>query len=465
MNLKPIHQQVVVVVGCTSGIGLETALQFARRGAKLVLAGRGEDDLLATFKAVRAEGVEAVTVEADVTELEQMHAVANAAVEKFGRIDTWAHIAGVPLYAKVEDINPEDFRRVLDVNLNGVLNGILAALPHLKREGQGALIVVSSVDARIPLPYQGPYVASKQGLQGLLDTLRIELKHDGYPITVTNIKPATISTPFFEKAKTYTGFEPDLLPPIYNARSVADAIVYAAAHPVRELNVGGASTIFQASRKISPALTDSAIQLVAFKGQESEIAKSPEDDNNLWGHIEGYHRVEGKKPGMYSKATWLDVHPAAKWSLRALLLAGIPMAAALLIRSRRKAMRKSWSRKTATRVTGFVSDLLNHAGWASALASLVAHFRQPSSSARRMQHAKQALRSAGQSVAQVAERVSHGRKRTLPEKTLSKVQEIMPKGIHLSQALEHVKDITAKLPTGKKRAPSMLERVKETIRR
>ncbi len=483
MKLKPINQQVVVVVGCTSGIGLETARQFAREGAMLVLAGRGQDDLDATLAAVREEGSDGITVEADVADREQVNNIARRAVETYGRIDTWAHIAGVPLYSKVEETNADDFRRVLDVNLHGPMYGIQAALPHLKREGRGALIIVSSVDSVVPVPYQGPYVASKAGLKGLIDTLRVELKHDGYPISVTSIRPATVSTPFFEKAKTTLGFEPDLMPPIYSAKSVADAIVYAASHPVRNLNVGGGSTIFQASRRLSPRMNDAMLRSVAFKAQESDIIKGPEAPNNLYQHIEGYHRVEGKKPGMYSKAIWLETHPAAKWALRGLMLAALPIGIALYLRSRREQM--SLPRRASRTVGNFVSDLTS----AGLIAGLISRLKpeKPSLQRRISKSAREALKTVSnrvsktrdklpdphetlhsarktlhnvrESVPNARETLHHvresvpslpRRRQSMPEKFLSKVQDIMPKGLipgrqsMPERAMERIKDVEPK---------------------
>lgn len=482
MKLKPINQQVVVVVGCTSGIGLEAARQFARHGAMLVLAGRGQADLDATLAAVREEGSDGITVEADVAQQEQVNNIARRAVEAYGRIDTWAHIAGVPLYSKVEETNSDDFRRVLEVNLHGPMYGIQAALPHLKREGRGALIIVSSVDSVVPVPYQGPYVASKAGLKGLIDTLRIELKHDGYPISVTSIRPTTVSTPFFEKAKTTIGFEPDLMPPIYSAKSVADAIVYAASHPVRNINVGSGSTIFQISRRISPRMNDAILQRVAFKAQESDIFKGAGAPNNLYQHVEGYHRVEGKKPGMYSKAIWIETHPAAKWALRGLLLAAVPIGAALLIRSRRKQM--SLPQRAGQRISTILSDLTS----AGVIAGLISRIkpRKPSlqqrisrgardvvktvgsrtsstreklpeavkSISNRARETRERLPDARETIQQVRENLPslHRRRQSMPEKLLSKVQDIMPKGLVLpgqkqsmrERAMERIKDVEPK---------------------
>src|SRR5512147_625325 len=117
MKLKPIDEQVVVIIGATSGIGLETALQFAKRGARLVLSGRSSLELDSTVARVMADGGQAVGIPADVSNWEDIRTVALRAIETFGRIDTWVHVPGVSVYAPFLDTSPEEFKRVIEVNL------------------------------------------------------------------------------------------------------------------------------------------------------------------------------------------------------------------------------------------------------------------------------------------------------------------------------------------------------------
>src|SRR5215208_8445706 len=147
MQLKPVEEQVVALMGASSGIGRETALRFAKRGAKVVVSARGEHGLDSLVDEIRRGGGEAVAVLADVAEFEQVKAVADRAVEEYGRLDTWVHLAAVLLVASFEETTPEEFARVIDVNLMGQVYGAMAALPHIKREGGGALIHVSSMGA------------------------------------------------------------------------------------------------------------------------------------------------------------------------------------------------------------------------------------------------------------------------------------------------------------------------------
>jgi len=197
MKLKSIDQQVVAVVGASSGIGRETALQFAKRRAKLVVSARSESGLNSLVYEIQKFGGEAIAVLADVSIYEQVQNIAHKTVEQYGRLDTWVHAAGTAVIAPFEQVTPDEFKRVIDVNLMGQVYGAMVALPHLRREGRGALIHVSSVEARQSLPLQSAYSASKHAVEGFLDSLRIELQQEGFPISVTNVMPAVINTPFY----------------------------------------------------------------------------------------------------------------------------------------------------------------------------------------------------------------------------------------------------------------------------
>ena len=335
MELKPIEQQVVVVFGASSGIGRETALRFAQRGAKLVVAARSEAGLQSLVDEIRGEGGEAVAVPANVTNLEQVKAVAAAAVEQYGRLDTWVHVAGVGVYATFEQMTPREFKRIIDVNLVGAVYGAMAALPFL-REGGGALIEISSVEAKRAFPYHSAYAASKHGMAGFLDVLRMELKHQGVPVSVTNIMPAAINTPFFSNARTKLGVKPMGVPPFYQPGIVADAILYAAEHPTPEIIAGGAAKFFLFGQRVAPRLMDAIVERMGFPMQRTEEPKSDEEPYNLFEPSTGDHRVEGDfshQARGTSLGTWLETHPVAKQALSGAALAGVAM---LMTRALRK---------------------------------------------------------------------------------------------------------------------------------
>ncbi|MBD3881497.1 SDR family oxidoreductase [Phormidium tenue FACHB-886] len=315
MQLKPINQQVVAVIGASSGIGRVAALEFAKRGAKVVVSARTQSGLNSLVDEIRQSGGEAMAVPADVAVFEQVQAIADKTVEWYGRLDTWVHLAATAVIGPFEQVTPEEFKRVIDVNFMGQVYGAKVALPYLRREGRGALIHVSSLEGRRSLPLQSSYSASKHALEGFLDSLRVELQHEGVPISVTNLMPATINTPFYNKARTKLGVQPTGVPPYYQPELVAKAILHVAEHPTRDIIVGDVGRALDIMQKISPQFLDWVLQLIAIEGQKTQIPKGENDPNNLYEPIEGYNRARGDygDKAIPSFLDWFDWHPVAKW--------------------------------------------------------------------------------------------------------------------------------------------------------
>ena len=293
MNLKSIDQQVVVVVGASSGIGRDTALKFAQKGAKVVVSVRSKEGLATLVEEISAVGGTAIAVPADVADFDQVKAIAEKTVEHFGRLDTWVHLAATSVFATFDNVTPEEFKRVVDVTLMGQVYGAMAALPYLKREGRGALIHITSLEGRRSLPYQSAYSASKHGAIGFIDAMRLELKNQGHPISVTNIMPGVINTPFYNKGKTKLGVKPTGVPPYYSASLVTDAILYAAEHPVRDYIVSDVGRILDIAQRISPEFVDALLLAIAFPFQKTNEPKSEDAPNNLYEPIQGYDKVNG----------------------------------------------------------------------------------------------------------------------------------------------------------------------------
>ncbi len=315
MKLKPIEQQVVVVVGASSGIGRETALQFAKQQAKLVVSARSKSGLASLVDEITQLGAESIAVPADVAVLEQVQTIANSAIERYGRLDTWVHAAATAVISPFEQVTPEEFKRVIDVNLMGQVYGAMVALPHLRRTGRGAFIAISSVEARRSMPLQTSYSASKHGVEGFLDALRAELRYEGVPISITNILPSVINTPFYNKAMTKLGVKPTGVPPYYQPSLVAKAILHAAEHPTRDIIVGDVGRVIDLLQKIAPDLVDTLVGAIAVPFQRTTTVKSASDPNNLFEPIEGYDKTTGDftDKTIPSFLDWFDVHPLAKW--------------------------------------------------------------------------------------------------------------------------------------------------------
>ncbi|HEY0076921.1 MAG TPA: SDR family oxidoreductase [Abditibacteriaceae bacterium] len=323
-SLKPLNEQVVVVFGASSGIGRETALQFAKSGAKVVVAARGKNGLDSLVEDIQQQGGEALAVVADAADFNQVQNVAHQAAERFGGIDTWVQTAAISIYARFEDTTPEEFRRVLEVNLLGQIHGALAALPYLRQRGQGALIHVSSVESTVSLPLQSAYGASKHGMTGFLDSLRLELEDEGVPIYVTDVKPAGINTPLFNNARTKMGVKPQPAPPVYQPGVVAEVILHAAVHPTREITAGGAAQAFILSRRLSPALTDAVVRRTMVKGQQTNEPKAPDAPDNMFQPINNRGRVGGDFSAQAkgkSLGNFIETHGAARKALKVAALA------------------------------------------------------------------------------------------------------------------------------------------------
>ncbi|WP_310483940.1 SDR family oxidoreductase [Chamaesiphon sp. VAR_48_metabat_403] len=319
MKLKPIEQQVVTVVGASSGIGRETALQFAKRGAKLVVSARTESGLASLVQEITNLGAEAIAVPADIADFEQVQKIAAKTIDRFGQLDTWVNAAATAIIAPFEQVTPEEFKRVIEVNLMGPVYGAMVAMPLLRQTGRGAIITISSVEARRSMPLQSSYSASKHGLEGFMDALRAELKYEGFPISITNILPSVINTPFYNKARTKLGVKPTGVPPYYQPKLVADAILHAAEHPTRDMIVGDVGRVADFLQKIAPDLVDTLVGAIAIPGQRTNTVKAADDPNNLFEPIEGYSTTTGDftDKTIPSFLDWFDLHPAVKWSAAA----------------------------------------------------------------------------------------------------------------------------------------------------
>jgi len=275
VTLKSLDQQVMVITGASSGIGLATAESAAKQGAKLVLAARSQDTLDQITRKINEAGGEAIYVVADVADREQVEKVASAAIEKFGRIDTWVNDAGVSIYGRLEEVKEEDSRRLFDTNFWGVVNGSLAVLPHLKRGG-GALINVGSEVSDAVVPLQGMYSASKHAVKGFTDALRVELDLEDAPVSVTLIQPTAVDTPYPQHAKNYMDQEPKLPTPQVDPQDVADAILGAAVDPTRDVKVGMMAKFNTFVAKVAPGLGDKMAGMQADRQQYAEPPRNPE---------------------------------------------------------------------------------------------------------------------------------------------------------------------------------------------
>lgn len=325
---KPLEQQVVVIVGASQGIGRETALQMAMRGASLVLAARNEEALTEVAREVERLGGQAEVVATDVSEWPQVERLAQRAVERFGRIDTWVNDAAVSSYGTLDQFEPEELERVVRINLLGHMFGTRAAIPQLRAAGGGTIINVGSALSERAVPLQAPYVATKHGVKGLTEAVRMELEHEGSGIHVTLVMPSSINTPLFSQALSKMGVRPAPIPPVYEPRVVAEAILHAAEHPMRDVVVGGMGKLMTVGQRLSPSLVDRYMLLGGQMFSQQRTEKPDDGSTNLFqpaggtGSVTGEFGEGSKAVSLYTRH--LELHPNRKRALAALaLVAGL----------------------------------------------------------------------------------------------------------------------------------------------
>lgn len=226
--------QVAVITGASSGIGEATARLLARRGARVVLGARRIDRLNALIADIRAAGGIADALETDVTRREDTEALVGLAVRQHGRLDVLVNNAGVMPLSPLDALKVEEWDRMIDVNVRGVLLGIAAALPVMSRQGWGHVINVSSIGAYQVVPMAAVYCATKSAVNAISEGLRQEQPE----LRVTIISPGVTET---ELAVSITDLRAQELMREYRkvfipASAVAEAISYAIAQPP-EVNV------------------------------------------------------------------------------------------------------------------------------------------------------------------------------------------------------------------------------------
>jgi NAD(P)-dependent dehydrogenase (short-subunit alcohol dehydrogenase family) len=332
---KPLSEQVIVIGGGSYGLGRAIADAAAHRGARVVVGARGREALNGTNADI--------ALETDVADRAQVKRLVGAAVERFGRVDTYIANAMVTVYAEAHRLEDDELRRVFDVNFFGGVYGYWAALPHL-RASRGTFVQIASALSYRGIPLQAAYCSTKAALRTFFESARVELEKDRSGVDVCLILPGAINTPQFDRARQKMGLQPQPIPPIYQPEPFADAVLRCCERPVRELPLGWGAQRLLWGQKVSPRVGDRVLLRNGWRGQHTDELKPTDSPDNLFDPLPGDPGAHGRFDDQARKSTlwtWLRLRRGLIGAGLALVTMGLLTGGASRF-SPRNRMSQSW---------------------------------------------------------------------------------------------------------------------------
>ncbi len=296
--------KTVVISGASAGVGRATARAFAERGCNVGLLARDAERLQAAAGEVEARGGRACAVPTDVADPDAVEAAAEQIEQTLGPIDIWVNVAMVTIFAPVHDIKPEEFRRSTEVTYLGTVYGTMAALRRMRQRRQGSIIQVGSALAYRSIPLQAAYCGAKSAIRGFTDSLRCELLHDNMPINLCMVQLPAVNTPQFDWALNKMEHKARPVPPIFQPEVPAEAIVFAAFNPRREIWLGLPTWQAILANRIAPGLID---KYLANYGYSSQMRSDPEPADapaNLFQTVPGRQGAHGSFDNKATDTAW-----------------------------------------------------------------------------------------------------------------------------------------------------------------
>jgi short-subunit dehydrogenase len=250
---------------------------------------------------------------------------------ELGPIDVWVNNAMATIYSPFADITPEEYRRATEVTYLGTVHGTLAALKRMRERDRGTIVQVGSALAYRAIPLQSAYCGAKFAVRGFTDSLRSELLHDGSRVRLTMVQLSAFNTPQFDWARTHIPKRTQPVPPIFQPEIAAEAIVWAAREPRREVWVGFPAVKTILAQKIAPALLDRLLAHMGYEGQITDEREPASRPDNLYAPLPGDHGAHGRfdnRARERSWQIWVSRHRAAvATGMMALVAAALVLAA------------------------------------------------------------------------------------------------------------------------------------------
>lgn len=318
-----LRDKTVVITGASGGIGRAAAIEIARQGARIALLARGDAGLQAAARQVEDAGAVALPISVDVADADAVDLAAERVEKELGPIDVWINVAFSSVFARFDDVKPDEYRRATEVSYLGYVYGTMAALSRMRTRDRGTIVQVGSALAYRGIPLQTAYCGAKHAIQGFNEALRCELLHEKSGIRTTMVQMPALNTTQFTWLLSRLAHQAQPVPPIYQPEIAGRAIAWAAAHPKRREYWVGASTVATlAGNAVAPGLLDRYLARTGFAAQQTKQERPADQPANLWQPVDadvdrGYHGDFDNRSIRRSPQLWASKH---HWSL---LVAGV----------------------------------------------------------------------------------------------------------------------------------------------